>query len=128
MDLQPGQAIQTKIGDQIQEKAHENNRVVYALKSIWPLNFFPDELIIREKNITVIKNHFLYSYDETILIKDIGETIVIDSFFSASLTVYLRLPNRIIAIKALPIQKARQAKIIIDELFMKESAKEKSIS
>ncbi|MDP2637803.1 MAG: hypothetical protein Q8P26_01965 [Candidatus Levybacteria bacterium] len=120
IDLQPGQAVSTKTADYIQAQVKDEDRVIYAVRGIWPLDLFPDELIIRQKTVSVKRNHFLSTYIETILIKDIGETIVVDAFMAASLTINTRMANNSLNIDSLPRKKALEAKTIIDGLFMRK--------
>lgn len=126
MDLRPGQTVRPSIADHVQNQVRNEDQKVYSVKALWYLDFFPDEIIIKEKTITLRRNYFIYKYIETIPIDSIGETNVLDSFFSASITIRSKIHDKSFEIKGLPTEKAHKAKTIIDGLLMRTSNNQNS--
>lgn len=97
-----------------------NNQELYRLKAFWLVDFFPDELIIQEKTISVIRHSFLMSNTETILVKDIGRVVYIDTPVFAGLQILGKNPAHDLHIKALNKKEALHAKEIIEGLMLEE--------
>ncbi len=60
-------------------------RELYRINSIFPLDFFPDELVIDEIKVSVIYRHFLSHQINNILIKDITDITLNSTLFFGSL-------------------------------------------
>ncbi|MCS7091980.1 MAG: hypothetical protein NZM26_01360 [Patescibacteria group bacterium] len=97
------------------------NRELFRVKAYWPFDFFPDELVIQEKTISVIRREFLFSYVETIPVKDVGRIVLTHSPFFDSITIIGKNPAHTLEIKMLPKGKAKVAKEIIDGLLIEDA-------
>ena len=61
------------------------NRELLKLKAHWITDIFPDELVVQEKTISIIRNQFLVSFIETMPVRDIGRVVYIDTPFFAGI-------------------------------------------
>src|SRR5258706_15529131 len=78
-----------------------HNRVLFRVKAVWPFDWYPDELVIQEKTVSAVKREFMLKYVETMPIKDIGEVVVIETLFLASVTLASTSPVYQLKIKCL---------------------------
>lgn len=97
---------------------NQDDPVLYKAKSFFPLDLFPNELIIREKSITIITRNFLTAYTQTMLIKDVGLVSVNQSLFFAMLQISYKIPTDDIFLSKMPKKQAQEAKILLDRLMM----------
>jgi hypothetical protein len=95
--------------------------VLFRTKSIFPLDIIPNELIIKEKSVSIIWNYAISSNTQTMLIKDIGYVTISDSKFVASLVISYKSPLENIEISNLKPEDAYQAKSIIEKLMIQIS-------
>lgn len=102
-------------------------QVLYRLSAVWPFDLFPDELIIRENSVSVRRRFLLYSYLETLPIRDIGRTVLVNAVFFACLIIMGKTPLHELHIKNLPKRSARRAKIAIDELLLKQGTSSQAV-
>lgn len=86
------------------------NRELLRVRAVWPFDFFPDELIIQKKTVSVIRREFVLSYIETIPVKDIGRTVLTHSPLFDALTIIGKNPSHTLEIKKLPKGKAKLEK------------------
>ena len=63
------------------------NRELLKLKAHWITDIFPDELVVQEKTISIIRNQFLVSFIETMPVRDIGRVVYIDTPFFAGIQI-----------------------------------------
>lgn len=96
----------------------DNNQELYRLKSSRLADFFPNELIIQDQTVSVIKNNFLNSQVETIPIRDIGRVIYIDTPFFAGLEILGKNTAHDLKLKGLIKRDAQKAKQIIEGLLL----------
>lgn len=101
------------------------NRELFRVKASRFLELFPDELVIQEKTVSVIRKEFLLSFVETIPVRDIGRVTLTETGPFASLTLMGKNPEHQLQIKNLPRESAKKAKEIIDGLLLEY---EKSIA
>lgn len=111
--------------DQIQPKIYQPNKPsqkpeLLRVKAFQLLDLFPDELIVHEDKILVVKKEFLLAGAETMLIKDIGEVVLSEAGPFATIVFKEKSSDRKLQIKALPADKAKEAKEIIDRLILKQ--------
>lgn len=50
-------------------------------------HIFPDELVVQEKTISIVRNHFLTSFVETMPVCDIGRVVYINTPFFAGIRI-----------------------------------------
>lgn len=55
------------------------NHKLYRVKAYWIANIFPNELVIRKKIISVVRNEFLVSCVETMPVKDIRRVVYVNT-------------------------------------------------
>lgn len=92
-----------------------SQRVLMRIDTVWPLDFFPDTLIIDPLKLTYThRSFFMVAYTESILISDLIETDVEISPLFATLRIsFISYPTRQILIKPLWKQQASHAREII---------------
>ena len=98
--------------------AKNKNRELFRVKASRLLELLPDELVIQEKTISVIRREILMSYVETLPIRDIGRVVLAEAGPFASLILVGKNPEHQLQIKNLPRDKAEKAKEIIDGLLL----------
>lgn len=106
---------------------HNFNRELLRVKAHWVTDLFPDELVVQEKTISMIRNQFLTSYVETIPIRDIGRVVYIDTPFFAGIQVLGKNTAHELHVGGLNKAKAMNAKQLIEALLL-ESAGEIEIT
>lgn len=97
------------------------NRELFRVKAHWIADIFPDELVIQEKTISVIRNEFLVSYVETIPVKDIGRVVYVNTPIFGGLRVIGKNTAHELNIKGLNKKAALEAKDIIEGLLLEDS-------
>jgi hypothetical protein len=98
------------------------DKELFRLKAVWPFDFFPNELLIREKSVSVIQRYFIVSNIETILVKDIGLVTINDGLILAALIISYKAPHEDLQISKLPRSKAYQAKALLNKLMIAENS------
>ncbi len=87
------------------------------IKTVFPFIFFPDDLIIDEAKVTIIKRYFFACQEiHTIPIKDIVDVIVASSLFFATLYIKRAFQNDLYQFNYLNKQDAMRARQLIQEL------------
>lgn len=99
-------------------QADSKDGELLRLKAIFPFDFFPNELIIRKKTVSMIKRGFLTSYTETMLVQDIGLVSVFQTVLFASLKISYKAPSADVIINTIPKQQAVKAKEVLDQLMV----------
>jgi len=70
---------------------HSTNREIARIKTVWPLEFFPKEVVVTENKIDLVYHNFFFSQTVfPILIKDLRNVVVSTNFFFGSLEFELR--------------------------------------
>lgn len=104
--------------------ASDYNRILFRAKAVWIVDIFPDELVIQEKTVSIIRNEFLVSYVETMPVKDIGRVVYIDTPFFAGIEILGKNTAHELYIKGIKKQQARQAKSILESLLLASASAE----
>jgi len=100
-----------------------SNRRLYSLRAHWLVDWFPDELIIQEKTISVIRNDmfFIASYVETMPVRDIGRVVYVKTPLFGSLRIIGKNTQHELRIKGLKNDEALRAKSIIEGLLLEDA-------
>jgi hypothetical protein len=96
------------------------NRELYRVRASRLVDFFPDELVIQEKTVSIIRRTLMASFIETLPVKDIGRVILIDVPIFDGIRILGKNVAHDLQIKGLPKDKARFAKEIIEGLLLEE--------
>lgn len=96
------------------------NKELYRVRASRLIDLFPDELVIQEKAITIIRRTFMFSSTETLPVQDIGRTVLIDTPLFDGLHILGKNVAHDLQIKGLWPERARKAKEIIDGLLLEE--------
>lgn len=97
------------------------NRELYRVKASRIADFFPDELVVQEKTISVIRREFMVSYVETIPVRDIGRVVYVDTPVFAGVEVLGKNTAHDLKIRGLNKSEALKAKEIIEGLLLEDS-------
>ncbi len=97
------------------------NRKLFRIKAHWIADIFPDELVIQEKTISVVRNEFLVSYVETMPVKDIGRVVYVNTPIFGGLRIIGKNTAHELNIKGLNKKAALEAKDIIEGLLLEDS-------
>jgi hypothetical protein len=82
------------------------------------LDFFPDELVIQEQTVSIIRREFMLTYVETMPVREIEKVAYTEAGFFASLTISAKVPGTTLEIASVPKDHARRAKEILDALIV----------
>lgn len=102
----------------IEKELEEKDTELLRIKGFFPIDFFPNELIIRKKTVSVIKRNFLTSNIETFLVKDIGLVMINNAIFFSEIRVSYKAPYEDMIINKLLKHEAKQAKALLDKLML----------
>ena len=94
-----------------------NNQELLRVRASRLLDLFPDELVIQNKTVSVIRKDFLSTYVETMPVNEIGEVALTAAGPFAALNIRAKNPGNELEIRSLPIGKAKRAKEVIDKLL-----------
>ena len=97
------------------------NRELLKLKAHWITDIFPDELVVQEKTISIIRNQFLVSFIETMPVRDIGRVVYIDTPFFAGIQIIGKNTAHQLQIKGLNKRLAMDARELIEGLLLEEA-------
>lgn len=97
------------------------NRELFRVKAHWIADIFPDELVIQERTISVIRNEFLVSYVETMPVKDIGRVVYVNSPIFGGLRIIGKNTAHELNIKGLNKKAAVEAKEVIEGLLLEDA-------
>lgn len=97
------------------------NRELCRVKAHWIADIFPDELVIQEKTISVVRNEFLVSYVETIPVRDIGRVVYVNTPIFGGLRIIGKNTAHELNIKGLNKKAAVEANEIIEGLLLEDS-------
>lgn len=82
------QQAQQRNLDKLDKLVYKSKSVILAIKSVWPFDFFPDEIVMDETKVSIIHRVFFFSNQiRSIEYKDILNVIVEHSIFFASLQI-----------------------------------------
>ena len=99
----------------------KRNRELFRVKAHWITDIFPDELVIQEKTISVVHNDFLFSYVETMPVKDIGRIVYVNTLFFGGLRIIGKNTAHELNIKGLNKKAAVEAKEVIEGLLLEDA-------
>lgn len=99
---------------------NDTNQELFRVRAAWIVDIFPDELIIQEKTVSVIRNSFLVSFVETLPIKDIGRVILIVTPIYDAIQILGKNVAHDLHIKGLTKDKAQRAKEVLEGLLLEE--------
>lgn len=99
---------------------NDTNQELFRVRAAWIVDFFPDELVIQEKTVSIIRNSFLVSFVETLPIKDIGRVILIDTPIFDGIQILGKNVAHDLHIKGLAKDKAQYAKEVLEGLLLEE--------
>ena len=99
----------------------KRNRELFRVRAHWIADIFPDELVIQEKTISVVHNDFLFSYVETMPVKDIGRIVYVNTLFFGGLRIIGKNTAHELNIKGLNKKVAVEAKEIIEGLLLEDA-------
>jgi hypothetical protein len=99
-------------------KASSQNQELFRLRASRLIDPFPDELIIQERTISVVRRKPLVSALETIPLKDVGRVVYVNSILFGSLEVLGKNTAHDLSVKGLNKTEALKAKQIIDGLLL----------
>lgn len=102
------------------EKSQNNNRELFRVRASRLADIFPDELVVQEKTISVIRREFLVSFVETLPIKDIGRVVYTNTPLFGGITILGKNPAHELKIRGLPKKAAIQAKEIVEGLLLED--------
>lgn len=97
-----------------------SNRELFRIRASRLADIFPDELVIQEKTISVIRREFMVSYVETLPVKDIGRVVYVNGPLFAGLTILGKNPAHELKIKGVPKAVAVRAKEIVEGLLLED--------
>lgn len=115
---------------QIQGGRHESsnlppqqgfNRELLRVKAHWITDIFPDELVVQEKTISIIRNQFLTSFVETMPVRDIGRVVYINTPFFAGIQILGKNTAHELHIGGLDKKQAMKAKQLVEGLLLEDS-------
>ena len=118
----PGQIQPGKTESNSLPSAAHHNRELFRVRASWLADLFPDELVIQEKTVSIIRNDFLISFIETIPVKDIGRIVYVDAPFFARIEVLGKNPAHDLYIKGLPKKQAVIAQDILNGLLLEKAS------
>lgn len=82
---QAAQALSAKEEQKLDNLLERSNRIIFSTHTVFPFDFFPDEVTIDETKIQIIKKTFFYTQQTfPILIENIHNVTVSSSLFFAS--------------------------------------------
>lgn len=96
------------------------NRELFRVRASRWVDFFPDELVIQEKTVSIIRRTFLASFVETLPVRDIGRVILIDVPIFDGIRILGKNVAHDLQIKGLPKDKAKYAKEVLEGLLLEE--------
>ena len=102
----------------IEREIEEKDAELLRIKSFFPIDLFPNELVIRKKTVTVIKRNFLTSNTETFLVKDIGLVCINNALLFSEIRVSYKAPYEDMVINRIVKEQAKQAKALLDKLML----------
>lgn len=105
------QTAAQKASKKLDKIADSSSRILYELKTVFPFNFFPDEIIIDETKVTVVSHIFFQSKEtHSVMYQDIFNVIVDNSVFFATMIIadrfFSREPTKITYLKKHEAMKA----------------------
>src|SRR5688572_31543212 len=80
--------------EKLEQLVEKSSRIIFKFSTIFPFDFFPDDLIISENQLDlVIRDFFFSEHVETVWVKDIQQISVETSILFATLTISLLKPE-----------------------------------
>lgn len=98
-----------------------HNHELFRLHASRFVDLFPNELVIKEKTVSVIDNQFLFSSIETMPVRDIGRVVYVNTPVFGGLRIIGKNTQHQLSIKGLNKKQAMAAKEIIDGLILEDT-------
>ncbi len=117
----PAQIQNGRVESRSLPSTKNRNRELLRVKAHWIADIFPDELVIQEKTISVIRNEFLVSYVETMPVKDIGRVVYVNTPVFGGLRIIGKNTAHELNIKGLNKKAAVEAKEVIEGLLLEDA-------
>jgi len=99
---------------------NDTNQELFRVRAAWIVDLFPDELVIQEKTVSIIRNSFLVSFVETLPIKDIGRVILIVTPIYDGIQILGKNVAHELHIRGVTKDKAERAKEVLEGLLLEE--------
>jgi len=99
----------------------DDNKELLRIKSLRILDIFPDELVVHQKNVSLVRHELLLTTVETLPINNIVQVARSDTFSISALTIMGRSEQQKLFIRGLPKLQAQQAKELIEKLMVQQS-------
>lgn len=93
------------------------NRELLRLRASRLVDLFPDELVIQEKTVSVIKNQLVMSSMDTIPIKDIEKVVYSKVPFLGGLRIIEKNSHQELRVKGIGKERAKKAKEMIERML-----------
>jgi hypothetical protein len=88
------QIVKTEEEQKLDELVEKSNRVIFHTTTVWPFDFFPNDLTISENQVDIsIKEFFFSGHIESVRVIDIAQVSVETSFLFATLTIEILKPQ-----------------------------------
>lgn len=113
--IQPGKVESSNLPPK-----QNSNRELFRVKASHLVDFFPDELVVQEKTISVIRREFMVSYVETLPVRDIGRVVYINTPIFAGLRIIGKNTAHELHIRGLPKQQAQEAEKVVEGLLLED--------
>jgi hypothetical protein len=117
----PAQIQDGRVESRSLPSTKNRNRELFRVKAHWIADIFPDELVIQERTISVIRNEFLVSYVETMPVKDIGRVVYVNTPIFGGLRIIGKNTAHELNIKGLNKKAAVEAKEVIEGLLLEDA-------
>jgi hypothetical protein len=99
---------------------HDDNPVLLRIRASRLVDLFPDELLVQEKCISIIRNSLLVHSTETLPMKDVGRVVLVDTPWFDGIRIFGKNVAHDLHIGGLNKFKARWAKEVIESLLLEE--------
>lgn len=100
---------------------HSQNRELMRIRASRWVDLFPDELIVQEKTVSIVRHTLFVSEAETLPVKDIGRVVFVDTPFFDGLRILGKNVAHDLHIKGLYRKDALHAKDVIEGLLLEEN-------
>ncbi len=94
------------------------NRELFRIKASRLVDFFPDELVVQEKTVSVVRREFMVSFVETLPVRDLGRVIYVNTPLFSGLRLLGKNTAHELHIKGLNKAEAMRAKDILEGLLL----------
>ncbi len=109
--------------EKMEEIVKKTVDILLHVRSVFPFDFFPDDIIIDKNKITIIHRLFFFTgQSHSIPIPEVGDIVVESGPLFASLSVYhKRLPNAPVTVRYLSKRNAKNVQELIQGLVLAQT-------